>query len=263
MTWFNLLKIEFIFDPELPLAGSSVGRNPRTFLNLSRYVQRGSEEQDIKEIIDIIIHESAHEAFDDVAFANEFKKPFYELGDLVNNAFKNSISSQIGADPPHPPLDEERMDVLIQKILEYMIITEMYASYSGGQEATSRIIAERYPEDKIEYLINMLKKGVDEYVDSIREAAKVDAGTAARFEPLLSNSRRHIFSLIELIGELYLVRAKVFLERILIREIQNDKEPGQYKDILVRILNGPNGYETLHRYLDTGDMSIVRPYMGR
>lgn len=262
MTWFNILKADFVFDPELPLAGSRVGTDPRTFVNLARYVQIGSDKQDVKSIIHMITHESAHEAFDDVAYTEEYKKPFMEMWEMVDEAFLNSMSSQIGAEPSHPPLDEERMDVLIQKIVEYMIITEMYASYSGGQEATSRIIAARYAHNEIEEIVTMFKKAIDNTVDSILQAAiEEDASARNRFEPMLNNSRRHIFALIELIGRMYLVRAKVFLERILMREIRDNKEPGKYKALLVRILNAPNGYEILNRYLDTGDISIVRPYL--
>ena len=124
--WKNILLKDFKFTPNEPLV---LGRSSKTtgpYVNLSaQYLKGKSEEEMIDMIIATLTHESAHEAFGQVA--DSYGDGIYKLA-----IYFDDLYNQIMKERRPIPLDEEKLNALVGETVGNAVIDELFAHEAGS-----------------------------------------------------------------------------------------------------------------------------------
>ena len=264
MSWTNILKVEFEFNPGGARGSSSPVGSPRTVVNLSSFENSWSDEKLIPELIGSIIHESTHEGIDDAAHEEYYEKPIRDLMRQISDVYRGAVLELLGKSADFFDLDKIHANIV--RLVEYNMIGEMYASYSGGQEATSRILAERYAMKTREKLVTLLKAVLDDTTEILNPTLleanpKLNNRNKLRLTSALKKAEEHTLQIIDKIGEFYVLKADNFILKLLHAEQASGKEQGFYKSLLLKVIRSPNGWDTLQEYLDTGNMDIMERFL--
>ena len=124
--WKNILLKDFKFTPNEPLV---LGRSSETtgpYVNLSaKYLKGKSEEEMIDMIVATLAHESAHQAFSQVAdtYGDGIYKIAIYFDDLYNEIMKQRKAI---------PLDEEKLNALVGETVGNAVIDELFAHEAGS-----------------------------------------------------------------------------------------------------------------------------------
>ena len=124
--WKNILLKEFKFQPNDPktLGRHSIAAGP--FVNLSsEHLKDKSEEEMIDTIVTTLSHESAHQAFGQVA--EKFGESIFKMAIYFHELYNHILATgDVNA------LDMEKLDTLVGEIVGNAVIDELFAHEAGN-----------------------------------------------------------------------------------------------------------------------------------
>ena len=124
--WKNILLKDFKFTPDEPLVlgRSSTATGP--YVNLSAQGLKGkSEEEMINIIVTTLAHESAHEAYSQVA--DTYGDGIYKMAVYFDDLYQQIMKQRKAI-----PLDEEKLNALIGETVGNAVIDELFAHEAGN-----------------------------------------------------------------------------------------------------------------------------------
>ena len=220
--WKNILLKDFKFKPDEPktLGRHSMATGP--FINLSsEQLKDKSEEEMIDMIVTTLSHESAHQAFGQVA--DKFGESIYKMAVYFNELYMEVMKTgNVNA------LDEEKLQTLVGETVGSAVVDELFAHEAGnfGGKGPEQLYFSGYHIDVADEVRGAFD-GILDIMDENKEHFKQLLDPKNYVSPTMKEAYNQMIKLHDLLMKLF---------KKLMDKLANDVEH-KYKLVLITLIN--------------------------